>query len=288
MTTANPLPQAGPPPYFDVLFHRLQNNEQTTTTAFGRHVHWGYWDDPATADGSAEDYARAAEKLCHLVTDASGVRSSQRLLDVGCGFGGTIASLNERFERMDFTGVNIDGRQLERARETITPLHGNRMRYIQGDACNLPIQGETFDVVTAVECIFHFPSRAAFFAHAARVLKPGCRLALSDFVPRSDAQEMLQAVGAGGDEATVATYGHIDVSCPIEEYEAMGRAVGLHLVHDQDCTLNVLPTYPFLRASMKDWPDARHARQFDQATAQLEWACKKALITYRILAFERR
>src|SRR5207302_8174827 len=97
-----------------------------------------------------------------------------------------------------------------------------------------------------------------------------------------DAREMLEAVGAGGDEATRATYGHIDVTCPIEEYEAMGRAAGLYLFVDQDCTRNVLPTYPFLRTAMKDWPDARHARQFDQATAQLEWACKKGLITYRI------
>ncbi len=285
--TASATPIAGSPPYFEILFRRLQANEPVTATAFGRHVHWGFWDDPATADGSPEDYARAAEKLCRLLTDAAGLVGGQRHLDVGCGFGGTIASLNERCHDMDFTGVNIDGRQLERARQTIHPLHGNRLRFIQGDACDLPIGDEQFDVVTAVECIFHFPSRQAFFGHAARVLKPGCRLALTDFVPRSDAQEMLQSFGAGSDEATRATYGHIDVSCPIEKYLAMGEAVGLKLVHDQDVTRNILPTYPFLRASMQDWPDPRHAKQFDQATAQLEWVCKKGMITYRILAFER-
>lgn len=278
---------AGAPPYFEILFRRLQAGEHVTATAFGRHVHWGYWDDPATADGSPEDYARAAEKLCHLITDAARVADGQRVLDVGCGFGGTIASLNERFEKMAFTGVNIDGRQLERARQTIAPLHGNTLRFVQGDACALPIGDETFDTVTAVECIFHFPSRQAFFGHAARVLKPGGRLALSDFVPHSQAQELLQAFGAGSDEATRATYGHIDVSCPIEAYTAMGDAVGLKLVHDQDVTRHILPTYPFLRASMQDWPDPRHAQQFDQATAQLEAVCKKRLITYRILAFER-
>jgi cyclopropane fatty-acyl-phospholipid synthase-like methyltransferase len=36
-------------------------------------------------------------------------------VDVGCGFGGTIASLNEHFSDLQLTGVNIDLRQLDRA-----------------------------------------------------------------------------------------------------------------------------------------------------------------------------
>jgi cyclopropane fatty-acyl-phospholipid synthase-like methyltransferase len=283
------------PPYFDILFARLQASESIAERAFGRHVHWGYWDDPATADGTVEDFAAASEKLCHRVTDAASIASGQRLLDVGCGFGGTLASLNERFENLDLTGVNIDPRQLDRARQMIILRAGNKLRLLQADACALPFPGETFDAITAVECIFHFPSRKAFFTHVARLLKPGCRLALSDFVPDSARIDLLRSLGAGSDEATRTAYGHLDVCCTMEEYETLGNTVGLRLVHDHDCTPNVLPTYPFLRTSfqhggestIKDGPDARMARLYDQATAQLEWACRKGLITYRIFAFER-
>jgi hypothetical protein len=87
------------PPYFDTLFQLLQDNDPDTLAAFGRHVHWGYWESPDSADGSAQDYARAAERLCRRVCDAADIRDGQRIVDVGCGFGGTIASLNERFAR---------------------------------------------------------------------------------------------------------------------------------------------------------------------------------------------
>src|SRR3954467_4300097 len=101
-------------PYFDVLLRRLADGDPRAAEAFGRHVHWGYWPDPDAADGTPADYARAAERLCRKVCDAAGVRDGMRVLDVGCGIGGTIASLNERLRDVEFVGVNIDPRQLQR------------------------------------------------------------------------------------------------------------------------------------------------------------------------------
>src|SRR5262249_40386438 len=132
------------------------------STAFARHVHWGYWPDPAAADGSAEDYARAAERLCRRVCAAAAVRDGLRVLDVGCGFGGTLASLNERFDGLHMVGVNIDLRQLDRARLLVRPSPGNAVRFVEADALSLPFADASFDVVLAVECIFHFGDRAAF------------------------------------------------------------------------------------------------------------------------------
>jgi SAM-dependent methyltransferase len=275
------------PPYFDVLFTRLEANEPVTTTAFGRHVHWGYWTDPAGADGSPEDYAAAAERLCRLICDAAEVRDGLRVLDVGCGFGGTLASLNERFRSLQMVGLNIDPRQLDRARRTVAPRQGNFIRFVQGDACRLAFAAGSFDVVLAVECIFHFADRAAFFAGAAGALAPGGRLALSDFVPTAEALPFLQSFNTAADEATRATYGHIDVLCPLERYRALGAAVGLSLSEVVDISANTLPTYPFLRKHLRTWPDAAHARLFDRATAQLEWACQAGLLHYKVLTFTR-
>jgi cyclopropane fatty-acyl-phospholipid synthase-like methyltransferase len=274
------------PPYFDVLFTRLQR-EPEMRRAFGRHVHWGYWPDPEAADGSGDDYALAAEALCRRICDAASITDGQRILDVGCGFGGTIASLNERQDNLRMVGVNIDARQLERAAATIQPDRGNRIQFQQGDACDLQFPADSFDVVLAVECIFHFPSRSAFFEGAARALRPGGLLTLSDFVPREDAVRMLRSFDTGSDDATRRTWGHIDVICPLSQYEQMAEQVGLTLVGEDDITENTLPTYTFLRKHMRSWPDPAEAATFDKATAQLELVSRAKLLGYKILTFRR-
>lgn len=276
-----------PPPYFDVLFSRFQNNDHEARLAFGRHVHWGYWDDPAAADGTAEDYARAAERLCRRVCDAGGIRDGLRVLDVGCGFGGTIASLNERFANLDMVGVNIDRRQLDRAAELVRPVHGNRVQFIEADACKLPFPAESFDAVLAVECIFHFGSRATFFAEAQRVLRRPGTLALSDFVPTEEAVPLLQSFNAGADPATKQTYGQINILCSGRSYQRLGDDAGLSLERNESISVHTLPTYPFLRKDLLAWTDQKTAKAFDRATAQLEKACRAGMLHYSILSFHK-
>jgi len=213
-------------PYFDDLLARLEAGDETSRAAYGRHVHWGWWPDPATATDTAEDYGAAAERMCHLVCDAAGIADGMRVLDVGCGFGGTIASLNDRFHNLDLLGVNIDPRQVKRAQDTIHPNSGNRIRFEVGDACDLQVPAAAFDVVLAVECIFHFESRAAFLAGAAKALKPGGRLMVSDFVPTADALPLLERSNAGTDEATRTSYGKVDLLCTEERYRTLAEAVG--------------------------------------------------------------
>ncbi|MFN4261074.1 MAG: class I SAM-dependent methyltransferase [Gemmataceae bacterium] len=275
------------PPYFDILFARLQKQEPVTTIAFGKHVHWGYWDEPDQADGSPEDYAAAAERLCQQVIRAGAIHDGQRVLDVGCGFGGTIASLNERFGNLDMIGVNIDARQLDRARQEVRPHNGNRVEFIEADACQLPFPNDSFDRILAVECIFHFGDRGAFFAEASRVLRPGGVLALSDFVPPEDAVSVLKSFNASQDEATRRTYGAINVLCSLDNYRALAQSSGFTLDQVHNISRHTLPTYPFLRKHLRTWDDPADARFFDKATGQLEMACHADLLHYTILRFQR-
>lgn len=285
--SASGQPATGVPPYFDVLFQLLQRKDAQTEAAFGRHVHWGYWIDPAQADGSAEDYAAAAERLCQRVTGAAALADGLSLLDCGCGFGGTIASVNERHHNMRLVGLNIDGRQLERARETVLPLNGNRLEWVEGDACQLPFPDASFDRVTAVECIFHFPDRGRFFCEAARVLRPGGILTLCDFIPPERVVPYLEmeAYNPLLSSSTQATYGRIDVLSSMEAYRQYAHDAGLELSYEEDMTQHTIPTYAFLRTHAQKWDDVVLAGHFDRATAQLQTASRKGLLLYKILAF---
>jgi 2-polyprenyl-3-methyl-5-hydroxy-6-metoxy-1,4-benzoquinol methylase len=81
-------------PYFDALLALLNEGNAALEQAFGRHVHWGYWPEPATADRSLNGFAEATEALSRLVYQSAGVRDGMTVLDAGCGFGGTSESLN--------------------------------------------------------------------------------------------------------------------------------------------------------------------------------------------------
>lgn len=275
------------PPYFDVLFQRIADGDDDAVTAFGHHVHWGYWQNPATAEGTADDYQQAAERMCQRICNAASVQSGSRIADIGCGFGGTIASLNHRYSMIEMSGVNIDPRQLHRASEQVVAAPQNSIRWICADAAALPFEDASFDILLAVECIFHF-DRKRFLAEAARVLRPGGRLALSDFVPDAKMASFIADGGIGQlREAIAWTYGQVDMTCSLLNYEQLGRDNAMRMIMHQDVTSHTLPTYDFLEQGATQWQDRQHAQLFQQATRWLRKASAKQLIQYQIIAFEK-
>jgi len=271
-------------PYFDILLDEIRRGKQDIATAFGRHVHWGFWDAPGDADGTMPDFAAAAERLSARVCDAARVADGQRILDVGCGFGGTVQHLNERLSGAHLFGLNIDGRQLARARQHVTARPQNAVEFREGDACEMPFDDASFDIVLAVECIFHFDSRERFFAEARRVLRPGGRLALCDFVPTRVGVPLV-----GVQDLLFGSYikrfaGPSDISCTLEAYRRLGAAAGMRAVHEQDITRHTLPTYPVLRHVIRE--TGIHVGTAVWGTGALEWLCRLGLLRYVILAFE--
>jgi len=270
-------------PYFDMVLRWLDQKHPLIELAFGRHVHWGYWPDPARADRSAEDYATAAEALSQQVYSAAHVRDGQHILDVGCGFGGTIASLNENLSGLNLVGVNIDERQLARARQKVIARPGNQIEFKQGDACALPIADRSFDSVLAVECIFHFPDRRRFFTEALRVLRPGGYLALSDFLP---APWYAPFARFGARSSTLTeVFGHCEF-CTLKGYRRLAQETGFSIVHEKNITANTLPTYAFLRA-LRSHMRGEEPRSDSLAIHAMEFVSRIGALRYQVLAFRK-
>ena len=94
-------------PYFDPLFEKLEENDQELSESFGKHVHWGYWQQPKQALGTAADYSKAAEEFCLQLFKHGDIGENRQILDVGCGFGGTLSCLNDHYSNLNMIGVNI-------------------------------------------------------------------------------------------------------------------------------------------------------------------------------------
>jgi len=215
------------------------------------------------------------------VIDLAEIAGDQSILDVGCGFGGTLARLNDTKHGMRLTGINIDWRQIEICR-TIAGRAGNALSWEVGDATSLPFSDAAFDRVFCVEAMFHFASRRRFFTEAARVLKPGGVLAGTDILISSSARAARFPI----DAILQAGFGPWpDVWGADADHAQLARSAGLN-GEIRDITSQVAPSHRYT-APPQASPAEADAPAPMRAAAALRWLHERGWLQYVCFRFER-
>jgi SAM-dependent methyltransferase len=124
---------------------------------------------PLDYDHRADDYARHRRihpGVLRALVDSGWFGATARVLDVGCGTGNYAAAL------MGETGCAVCG--IDPSREMLGHAHASTAgaALVQGNAERLPFADAAFDVVMSTDVIHHMGDRVAYFAEAARVLRP--------------------------------------------------------------------------------------------------------------------
>jgi tocopherol O-methyltransferase len=160
------------------LFYRL---------LWGRHIHHGLW----TAD---ESPAVAQQQLTETLAHEAGILRHDRVLDVGCGMGGSSVYLAKQLGCV-VTGITISPLQRRWAQSTACLQRlPKRATFLCADAEQVTFPPASFDVVWNVECTEHLFDKPAFFRRSAQWLRPGGRVAICAWLAgdRTDANAVQQ------------------------------------------------------------------------------------------------
>ena len=162
-------------------------DDQLLERLWGDHVHLGHYGDPPRR----RDFRQAKVDFVHELVRWSGLDQlppGSRVLDVGCGIGGS-ARILARDYGFEVLGISISPGQIERARQ-LTPA-GLPCRFALMDALALELADASFDAVWTVEAGPHMPDKQRFADELLRVLKPGGLLAVADWNRRDAAVQPL-------------------------------------------------------------------------------------------------
>jgi tocopherol O-methyltransferase len=139
-------------------------------------VHFGYTDD------STRGHTDALKNMNRVLADRAQIQPGERVLDAGCGVGGSSLWLaTERSARV--VGITLAARQVTMARShAVRRGLADRVHFDVADFTATPFPDASFDIVWAVESLCHAPRKAAFYQEAARLLRPGGRVVVADFI----------------------------------------------------------------------------------------------------------
>jgi len=135
-------------------------------------------DDLAPVDGFHIRGRPATDELAELVE----LSPRQRVLDVGCGLGGTARHLAAQ-HGVEVTGIDLTAEYCEVGNllSARTGLEAS-VRLLAGDALDLPFAGGDFDLVWTEHAAMNIADKRRLYGEMRRVLDAGGRLALYDIV----------------------------------------------------------------------------------------------------------
>lgn len=195
-------------------------------------MHAGYWDD------TTKTLHDALVRENHVLAEAANIGPKDRVLDAGCGVGGSSIFLAKHYG-CHVTGISLSEKQVEQARaHAFKHVSHNLPLFHQMDFAYTTFADASFDVIWGIESICHTYDKLAFIKEAYRLLKPGGRIVVADgFVfsrhyTTEEAKLMEQWLQGWGVKSLAAT----------QEFNQHLEEGGFTQISFKDITPHVLPS----------------------------------------------
>ncbi len=137
-------------------------------------IHYGYWDE------KVKSFPESLLRMNEVMMETAKIKSSDRVLDAGCGIGGSSIYVAQ-LAGCNVTGISLSDRQIAKATElAVRNKVETKVEFKMMDYCSTSFPEENFDVVWGCESICYADSKEKFINEAYRLLKPGGRLVIAD------------------------------------------------------------------------------------------------------------
>jgi ubiquinone/menaquinone biosynthesis C-methylase UbiE len=227
-------------------------------TRFDYWVAWTSRDDPAIHFGYYDEQARfhkdALLRLNEVMADLAGIRPGEQVLDAGCGLGASTLWLAAN-RGVEVTGITPVPDQVQGASQRAGDLP---VRFELADYHHAPFPDAAFDVVWACESLCHSPDKAAFYREAFRLLRPGGRLVLAEYMragrPLQEQQERLLSLWLHG-------WAIPDIDSR-EEHQVHARNAGFDRFEIRDITSHTRISHRNLHKQARRWWRVGQALRF--------------------------
>ena len=137
-------------------------------------IHYGYWDE------RVKSFSQSLLRMNEVMMETAAIRSTDKVLDAGCGIGGSSIFLAEKIG-CKVTGISLSEKQVSRAKElAVKKKVEEKVEFITMNYCATTFSTESFDVIWGCESICYADDKEKFIKEAWRLLKPGGRLMIAD------------------------------------------------------------------------------------------------------------
>ncbi|MEI6410290.1 MAG: methyltransferase domain-containing protein [Bacteroidota bacterium] len=191
-------------------------------------VHFGFYDE------HADKHHHAVNNTNRAMADLAGVQAGEQVLDAGCGMGSACFWLAEH-RQAHATGISIVESQIADCLRARDKRPAAQVEFLTADYCHTPFPDATFDVVWACESVCHTPNKIDFYREAFRVLKPGGRLVMAEYLrmarPTTETGEILL-------EKWLRPWAIPDIDTS-EEHKKHALEAGFSAIEIRDVTPNV-------------------------------------------------
>jgi cyclopropane fatty-acyl-phospholipid synthase-like methyltransferase len=245
-------------------------------TYWGDHIHHGLF---LEGDETAEE---AQVKMLDHCTQLLNLRGGEKVLDAGCGHGGTLLHLARKLN-CSGTGLTISAKQARLAGENVARSgFKEQLMFLVENIDTFEFPASAFDVVWAMESSEHFSDKSNFFRNVSRALRPGGRLLLAAWTGPMDRPRVREVARA--------------FLCPelwtAERYRMAIDSCDMKVVRCEDLTAQVIRTWEICRKHAQlAGPIIRllpqSAREFVEGVDIILDAYRSGDLTYTAIVAER-